>query len=374
METVQKRVAALLKQKISGLAGTIYIPTHPQSSSQNVAADRTRFKNALQQIHRLEKFDHAKLAGALKQLDELYEDMEFWKYQDQGLAVLFSGDDMEYFKLPFEVTEAQYLTDHFVVSPILVMDAIDTTFYVLDINFTAPRLFRGTRGQLVEVNKENMPGSLDDEVGKDEYKKELQHRSSGVCAYHGHGEDDTVNEEERRYLKIVADMADLYLGEGHAPLLLAGTDSRTKSIRKELGYKFVMSRSFDGNVEHYTGSELYKKVSDLVKAHLQSVRQSAVSRLEETDPKLVAAGSEKILTITKAEASGRVETLYLPIYRLTKDTVQPGDNTAFIIELPENIAPFESLVTAVANQGGEVLPVELEAHALLDVPKALCRY
>ena len=134
MQTVKKRVNELLKNTPSGVAGSIYIPTHPSSSSPNVTADRTRFKNALQYIKKHDNYDPTKLDDSLKKLEVLYEDMEFWKYQDQGLSVLFNADSVEYFKLPFEVTEAHYLTNHFVVSPLLILEAIDTTFYVLDVN------------------------------------------------------------------------------------------------------------------------------------------------------------------------------------------------------------------------------------------------
>lgn len=374
MQSTKNRVAEILKSAKNELSGSIYLPTHPQSSSQNVNADRTRFKNALQFIKKHENYDPAKLDKSFSKLEALYEDMEFWKYQDQGLAVLFDSETVETFKLPFEVTEAHYLTDHFVVSPLLILDAIDTTFYVLDVNFTQPRLFRGTRGQLEEVNRENMPGTIEDEVGKEEYKKELQHRSSGVGAYHGHTENDALNDEARRYMRVLAEATDSHMNEKQAPLLVAGTDKRVEAIKKELQYQHVMKQSYVGNIEHLSGAELYKKVSSLVLDHLQSDRQSAMSRLKEASPKLIATGSEDVLKVTKAETSGRVETLYLPIYRLTKDTVQPGDNTAFIVELPESISPLESLVTAVVSQGGEIVPIEIDAYEELSGPVGLCRY
>ena len=374
MQTVKKRVNELLKNPPSGVAGSIYIPPHPSSSSPNVTADRTRFKNALQYIKKHDNYEHAQLDDSLKKLEVLYEDMEFWKYQDQGLSVLFNADSVEYFKLPFEVTEAHYLTNHFVVSPLLILEAIDTTFYVLDVNVTQPRLFRGTRGQLEEVNKNNMPGTLEDEVGKDEYKKELQHRSSGVGAFHGHTENDVVNDEVRRYVKILTDVVDRFMSDSQAPLLIAGTDNRVEVVKKELQYAQIVEQSYVGSVEYLSGAELYKKVSEHLLHYLQNVRQTAVKKLQEAPPKLVANSSEEILKVTKSQTNGRVEALYLPVYRLTKDTVQPGDNTAFIVELPENIAPLESLVKAVIGQGGEIIPVEIDAYEKLSGPKALCRY
>lgn len=374
MHRARKAIKTLVSNHVSGLAGSIYIPTHQRSTNQNIAADRTRFKNAIQRIRLHKDYDETKLGGSLKKLDKIYDDMEFWKYQDHGLAVLFDKESVEYFKLPFEVREAEYLNDHFVISPLIIMSEMDTRFYVLDLNLTRPRLLYGAHGELEEVNQENMPGSLDDEVGKDEYRRQLQHQSIRMNAYHGHSEEDVIDDETRRYIKQVATAVDNYLHDKQVPLLLAGTDNRTDGLRKELEYTQVLPNSHSGNVERLNARDLRKVVAPLIQDYLADRLNQAVDRLQKAAPQYVIVGKQEIMEAVSSEGGGRVESLYLPIYRVTKDSVMAGDNTSLLIELPDDIETIESLVISVDNQGGKIVPVEIGAHKSIDEPKALCRY
>lgn len=374
MYTAKKAITTLLEDNKTKLAGSIYIPTNPQSNSQSMSADRTRFKNAIQYIRKHPDYDETELGDSLKKLDKMYEDFEFWKHQRNGLAVLFNAKKVKVFKLPFEVTEAQYLTDHFVVSPLIIMYAVDTDFYVLDLNLTAPRLFHGTQGSLTEIKDSNLPEGLDEEIGKEEYRKHLQHRSSGVGAFHGHSEEDAIDDETRRYLKLVAEAVDAYLIDEHSPLILAGTVSRVGNVRKELNYERILSDSYDGSVERLNANELYDATVGLAQDYFIKRLDASVERLKQAAPEYVAVGGEEIIDISQSERGGRIENLYLPIYRLTKDSVRAGDNTSLVVELPSDIETIEPLVSAVINQGGSIVPVEIDAYKFLDVPKALCRY
>jgi len=138
----------LINNHGGALKATIYIPTDPQKSTQ----DSTRLKNALQVIRNDPAYDDRELGESMKQVyTDLVDNAEFWSYQDYGLAVFFDRDGYEFFHIPFEISEAEYLTDHFVISPLVITASADTGFYVLDVNFTAPRLYSGARGSLVEV-------------------------------------------------------------------------------------------------------------------------------------------------------------------------------------------------------------------------------
>lgn len=374
MQTTSGAIIKLIESQTDGIVGSIYIPTHLDSSVANTRTDRVRFKNALQAIKRLPNYTEAYFKKVMDELEKLHDDMEFWNHQDLGLAVLFNDQSFEYFKLPFEVSERYYLTDHFVVSPLLIMEAVNTNFFVLDINTTAPRLLFGSGGILVEVNKDNMPGSLEDEVGKSEYKKQLQHQRSGTSAYHGHTEDDAVDDELRRYLKLVAGSVDEFLRERNLPLLIAGTDNRVGGIKKELKYKYVLEHSFSGSVERLNTTELYGVVADSIQEYWELVRDQRVHQLQESAPGLVAVGRQEIVDITRQERGGRIDSLFLPIYRLTRDNVRAGDNRSLVIELPDDIEDIEELAASVVSTGGKLVPVEIGAYEFLDVPKALCRY
>ena len=374
MQLTKQTITELIAGQQPNIAGSLYIPTNPHSSSPAVSADKTRFKNALQEIRRHKSYDEAALGATMKKLDAMYEDVEFWKHQTDGLAVLFSDSTLEYFKLPYEPTQATYLTDHFVISPLLVMEALNNEFYVLDVNTSDPRLYHGNHGSLEQVNQDNMPGTLDDEVGKLEYGKQLQHQHGGQAMYHGHNEDDVINDENTRYLQKIADAVDKYLVDENAPLLVAGTPNRAGNVKKVLGYKHTFEDGRVGSIEKMSPDELYKTVLPFVTSHFTKLQADAVQRLSEAPPEHVAIGSKEILDITTLETTGRIESLFLPIYRQTRDNISASENRTLVVELPEDIDGIENLAIAVVQQGGTIVPVEIDGYEFLDKPKALCRY
>ena len=367
-------VTKLLNKRGGGLRASLYIPTHPASNSASIAADRIRLKNAIKHIRHHEAYNEPELHKSLVTLEKLYDDIDFWKHQELGLAIFLSKNDITYIKLPFEVSEAVYLTDHFVVSPLVIMNAVDTSYYVLDLNFTTPRLFRGAHGKLTQVNQANMPGALDNEVGKDEYKKHLQHHSGTDNAFHGHSPEDIVDDEIRKYLKLLAGAVDTYLLDKHSPLLLAGTPNRVGNLLKQLRYKNILAEHCEGSAERLNAAELYNVSTHIIQNHFAERTREAVARLNSAAPQYVLQGASEITQVASSDMGIRIESLYLPIYRLTKDSVRPGDNTSIAIELPDNISATEALVTSVISQGGAIIPVEIDAHGFKKKPKALQRY
>jgi len=109
VDAIQNTITKLLDKPPLGLAGSIYIPTSPQASPPHVSADRTRLKNAIQHIKNLQNYDEQVLGDSIKKLEDVLDDMEFWQHQDLGLAALFDAETVELVRLPFEVSEAEYL-------------------------------------------------------------------------------------------------------------------------------------------------------------------------------------------------------------------------------------------------------------------------
>lgn len=357
MKLGTQNISELINEHSGALKATIYIPTDPQKSTQ----DNTRLKNALQTIRNDVSYDERELGETIKTIyEELIDNDDFWNYQDFGLAVLFDHDGYEYFHIPFEITEAEYLTDHFVVSPLVITASADTGFYVLDLNFTAPRLFSGSRGVLNEVKVKSMPKSIDKELGRSSYKN------------HSLGdEDNAVSEDEKRYLQMVADAVDETITYDKRALLLAGTSNRTGNIRAQLKHGHVLGDTLVGSYEKSTSEELYQASSEVVRVALKKEQNDALEVLSNTPPELVVIGA---LEIKEASSAGRVGTLFIPAYRLTTDSVRETDSEKLIIELPSDIESIEITVKAVMEQSGNIVPVEIEGESSPSELTAICRY
>ena len=63
-------------------------------------------------------------------------------------------------------------------------------------------------------------------------------------------------------------------------------------------------------------------------------RDKLIAKVKATPLSSLALGVKEIETATK---DGRVETLYLPSFRLTTDNVRSGENEIIVLQLPEDI-------------------------------------
>lgn len=376
MNLSSKHLQQLLKKENKGTHLSIYMPTHPSSSSQTMAQDTTRFKNALKKIKSDSAYDERELGETLKSLYKLVDDIDFWKRQDIGLALFANKDGFDYCHLPYETTEGTYIENRFIISPLAIMHSIGTEFYVLDINLTKPRLMKSNHGTLVSVDEANIPGSFQETIAGDEYKMELQNMpaprgSGGDNRIHGHSPEDAIEHATVRYLTNVADAVNEFLVDSDQPLLLVGEQSRVGNLRPFLKYEYLLSQSIDGNYEMYNPQDLYDLVIETMQDHETQQRRVLIEQIISSDPELVVTGNKEII---KAALAGRVEQIYVPAYRRTKDSVRTRDSRSIVLQLPEEISELESVIRDVLLQAGSVVAVEIGAYSELTEIKALCRF
>lgn len=359
---------------MDGLIASIYIPTHPASTGPNLTADQIRLKNALKQIRENANYNADEFKNTMNQLEGLHDNIDFWSHQDLGLAIFFNRDNIFYTRTSFEVSEVNYLGDHPIISPLLAMEEMDTNFYALDINITQPRLFYGLGGHLELVNEKDMPKSLKEELGEDDKRKDLQHSASSRDMYYGHDDEDSINDEIIRYLKLLAESVNAFLSNHKTPLILCGTSNRIGDFRNYLSYPNIIPTVHEGSVEKLNATELFNLLSPLVSQYFLQKHDQSLNKIKQAAPQFVAIGKEEIQAIINSETSGRIDSLYLPIYRLTRDSVRAGDNNSLIIELPGDIYDIETVVASVVRQGGKIVPVEIGKDDFFSKTKALCRY
>jgi hypothetical protein len=357
MKLSNKNIEKLINEHKGALRASIYIPTDPKKSTQ----DSTRLKNALQSIRNMDSFDERELGDSMNKIQkELVENKVFWNYQDFGLAVFFDHDGYEYFHMPFEISEEEYLTDHFVVSPLILSTSADTGFYLLDVNFNSPRLFVGARDIFEELSVELMPKSFEEVIGRSAYKN------------HNLGfEDNAESEDEKRYLRLLAEAVESAIVYDNRALLLAGTSNRTGNIRSLLDHGHLLNETLVGSYEKATTEEIYNASVDVIRQSLRKERDSVVELLGSKPPELVVIGTKEI---KEAAETGRVERLLLPTYRLTNDSVRDSEGEKIVLELPSDIEDIEGAVRAVLMQSGEIVALEIDSYKELSEPKAICRF
>jgi hypothetical protein len=199
-------------------------------------------------------------------------------------------------------------------------------------------------------------------------------KSAGRDWYKNHSlgnENNAENADEKSYLTEVAVAIDEYLAESEAPLLLAGTTNRTGNIRIILKYKNILNQTLIGNKEEDTTQELYEKSNKVLRAHLKEQTDAQVAVIEGSKPEYVVMGRSEI---EEAASSGKVKTLYLPVYKVTRDSIRPSGAEKLVLVVPEDIEDIETMVAKVLTQSGELIPVEIDRYKSLDIAKALLRF
>jgi hypothetical protein len=364
----RNNVKNFIQNNSGKLKGTILIPTDSVSGSDAAIQNQTRFKNAIQSVETHVNYDKKELGGVVKKLGRLEEDANFWEHQDNGLVIFFDSENYEYFKSPMALPEAVFVLDKHITSPLIIAVESTFSFYLIDINLSRPRLFYGSAGKLRQVEVDLMPGSFEDEVGRDEYLRQLQHQTGGVSGFHGHSEEEAINEDVRRYLKKVAEATERYLQDKDEPLLLAGTESRAGNLRKYLNYPHLIKDSLHGSYEKHSESQLADEVYGRIKKYFDNQVSDRVKEVMSAPPELVVVGSKEI---AEAAEVGRVKSLFVSIYT---NTGGANLDPKSLLELPGDINDLDEVVVSVFNQGGQIVALEKESYPEIHDARAICRY
>ena len=350
---------------------SIYLPTQPNSSSETINEDATRLKSLIATIKK-DVGDQL-----FEQLEKLVADQSFWRDQGYGLAIFANSKQIISYRLPLEVTSQAFVSDKFIVSPLLALQALVDERYLLEVNLKQPQLYHAVNLSVSLCEDADLPGDLKDTLQIDEFQRTQQFHTGegkGRAMFHGHGgADDQKDNDTDAYLDFLAKKADAYLKDKQAPLLLAGTKTRTTALRKKMTYKFVANDEITGNFdapqpEQALSSELQKITRSTIDQQLLEIKEAFES----------AYGNEIAVVgktaIEQAASMDNVKTLLLPMLRKTNDSVRQNAGNNYLFELTDDLTSMENTVRACHKVKAEVLPVSVNDTTPHNDPVAICRY
>jgi len=163
---------------------------------------------------------------------KLQDDLAFWQYRGDGLALFFSRDMTRKFRLPLRFDELAVVASRFHLKPLIPLFAEESGFYVLALSQNEIRLVQGNRYGAWEVELEEIPASLADALKYDDPERQFQFHSKtpsgagrrhAVFFAHGVGIDDS-KDDIRRYLQLIDKGLKEVLRQDRTPLLLAGVE------------------------------------------------------------------------------------------------------------------------------------------------------
>lgn len=364
-------------------AVSIYLPTH--KAGREIRQDSIRLRNLLGEA--------AKRLGAGRRSPEvealleparlLVEDEEFWRHQEQGLAIFIAPGFDRVHKLPIEVAEEVAIGSQFCIRPLLPI--VDPTgwFWLLTVSAGRTRLYRGSRWTIGEVGGIDLPQGVGQIYNETVFQEQHNarpdarpQRSGATGLSHaqsfGTAPEDLRKAQLLQLLRRIAGIVEPVIKRDPAPVILAAQPEIQGNFRDIAGWKELCPEGIQDNPDAMSDDQLREKAWALLDPARDKSRGDAIGRLNG----LIGTGNGKAATtpeeIVKAARDGRVERLFLlpgrPVWGKLIPAEEgggerPGDHPGDHIVAHDERAPDDDDLMNYAavmtlRQGGEVTLVE----------------
>lgn len=305
--------------------------------------DPIRFKNLLRQAEErllAEGMRSVQVRDLLKAPQRLLQDQAFWRHQSDGLAVYFSEDLFQFFRLPIEFAELLVISDRFHVKPLLPLLTSDGTFYILAISQKQLRLLEGMRHTVDEIELEHVPENLFETFPDGFPEKQLQFHTgtpSGSgnrpAMFHGHDISNDIKNRIRQWFRMIDKNLRSLLPDGLSPLVLAGVDALFPLYKEVNTYRYLLEEGIAGNPEGMRPEDLHQKAWAIVEPVFRKERAEAAAHYRQL------AGTGKTTTdITEAVRAahhGRIDVLFVAVGVQLWGAFDSENDTVAVREIPE---------------------------------------
>ena len=318
MDQFSKEELKDLLTPCGGHCVSLYLPTHraPVEGRQ----DLIRFKNMLRETE--ERLISGGVRGAeakefLLPLHRLLDDLAFWQYRGDGLAVFYSKEKLRTYRLPVHFEELVVVANRFYLKPLIPLLAEESGFYVLALSQNEIRLLEGNRYCAWEMELEHVPTSLAEAIQYDEPQKQLQFRSQtppglggkqrALFFAHGVGLEDN-KDDIRRYFRQIDKGLQEVLRQDHTPLILAGVEYLFPLYREVNTYPNLMKEGIPGSPEMLSPEELHQRAwKKMIEPLFLRSHEEVIAQYKQ----LAGTGrtSRDLREIVPAAARGQVEKL-----------------------------------------------------------------
>jgi hypothetical protein len=301
-------------------AVSIYLPT--TRISTRVQAESLQFKNLLRNAE--EELSALELRGpAIQALLEparrLVADVEFWRHQQDGLAVFFSEDGLWVYQLPITFETALFVGQQFHLKPLMPLLSGDLEFYILAVSQNGVRFLQATRYSVEELAPERLPSGIQEVLDEYEFQQQLQFHTSTAspdtgrrsAIFHGVGAGATDDEKDkiREFLARIDRGLDEILHNERAPLIFAGVDYLFPLYRDVNRYPHLVEWSITGNPDHVQAIELHRQAWQRLEPSVDAEWAAEIERFYNGAGQGLAAMD--VAEIVPWADQGRVDTLFV---------------------------------------------------------------
>jgi hypothetical protein len=312
----------------------------------------------------------------------LLSDFGFWERQGDGLAVYFSNEIMQTYRLPLSFPELVVVAENFHIKPILPMLADDGSFFLLTLSQKEVRLYKASRHEVEEVAFPDGLSTLEDLFGTAVFSRETQVRSAtrstpskgGYGVFHGHDPQEDEKKHILSWMHVVDEEIASSINETNAPLVVACVDYLFPLYQEANTYHKLAAESLPGNPEEMSVPQLHKSAWVLVQSIFKKERLEAAARF--ADLSATGKTTDEIDEAVLAAIHGRVDTLFVDVGLEVWGDVDAEQMKVVIHQRREtcdtdltNLAAIHTLLN-----GGSVFPLS-PVEGLIRAPvQAIFRY
>ena len=328
LENVGKSTLLELADMSNDLSVSITMPTHQRGKEVNEGQDMIMFKNHLQRIRQtLESRDLRSndVNDLLQPLEALLDDTQFWRHQQQGLAVFRNPKYFGVFHSPLPLADNSEVSTQFRLGALLPFSHRSPSYYLLQISKNGIKLFKADSYSITPINTtsadadptDTMPSGLEAVTKYYEFEEQFQSYSSGGGSGGGsvamYQSDNLDNKEKDHlladYFRLVdKNMIDI-IGTQNLPLVLASVAYFQPIYREINTYPHLYDEGLTGNFDHTQPDELHQMAQALVGDSFEQEKQRRIEQYQNNSGgELVSSDAKELL---KAAVTGRIETLFV---------------------------------------------------------------
>lgn len=308
----QERLRPLLQVK-SGPCISIYLPTHRYHPGTE--QDPIRFKNALKEAERLlsDRYSPQEIRALLDPVAAL-PNVEFWRHQADGLAVLRSRDVLEQFRLPLIMPELVVVAESFHVRPLIRCLNSNERYFLIALTQNGVSVYEGSMASLTPTEVPGLPDSLSAFSDKSRHSRALSAhatgRGSGSRQVHAAGGGETSTEGDLApYFRAIDRALQRALRHDTAPVILAGVEYYLPIYRQVSHLKNLADVIVGGSPDAMTPDELRSKAWSVAESVLRRNEELALEKYRRAAERKHTC--ETLEEVAREARRGRVRRLFL---------------------------------------------------------------
>ena len=362
LENLSKETLLELADLSHAQSISVFIPTHRLGKEVNEGQDMIAFKNHVQQIRldlEAQELRSNDINDLLQPLEELIDDTQFWRHQQEGLAVFRNPDYFAIFHSPRPLGAHHWLDSRFHVRPLLSFAHRSPAYYLLQINKDDIALYKADDYAITPIDTTGtMPSGIEAVTKYYEFEEQLQGRTAGGGSAIMHTNSNLDNKEKDHlladYFRIVDKTMIDIIGTQNLPLVLASVAYYQPIYREINNYPHLYKDGLTGNFDNVQPEEMHRMAQEMIGDDFEKDKQRRIEMYQNSSGgDLVSSDVRQLL---EAGVTGRIDVLFVQ-----KDAEVWGhfdENTLKATIHKEQRADDESLIDEIAlltlRNGGDV--------------------